>query len=95
MIFTLIIQSAQIASGSLRTYRQSQTRQESVTLWNNSTESSVTYFARDTESISEMEQHGELNQESASGIVAKGQVENTEGTAEESVISASMREYLN
>ena len=91
----MIIQSAQIASGSLRTYRQSQTRQESVTLWNNSTESSVTYFARDTESISEIEQHGELNQESTSGIVAKGQDENTEGTTEESVISSSMREYLN
>ena len=90
----MIIQSAQIASGSLRTYRQTQTKQESVTLWNNSTESSVTYFARDTESVSEIEQHGELTQETASGIIQKGQDETSSENAKKSIISSSMREYL-
>lgn len=95
MIFTLIIQSAQIASGSSRTYRQTQTRQESVTLWNNSTESSVTYFAGETESISEIEQHGELGQQTSSGIIKENSDESVPDNVEESAISSSVKEYLN
>ena len=91
----MIIQSAQIASGSSRTYRQTQTRQESVTLWNNSTESSVTYFAGETESISEIEQHGELGQQTSSGIIKENSDESVPDNVEESAISSSVKEYLN
>lgn len=91
----MIIQSAQIASGSSRTYRQTKVRQESVTLWNNSTESSSTYYARETESVAEMERHGELAQQTPSGIIENISEENPAESPEESEISASMKQYLN
>lgn len=78
----MIIQSAQIASGSSRTYRQSQTKQESLSLWNNSTGASVSFFNSNTESIYVEEQQGEINRK------------NSDNGTEETALSSAMNDFV-